>query len=158
MCETSGMTDGKVRRRPLAIALVALASLLAYLAIVAIWVDRQTLNTDNWTQASSQMLEDPTVRNRVAECMVEQLYANVDVEAEIREALPERAQPLAGPVAGAVRNFVERAANEVLSRPRAQRRGRTPTGPRTSFWSGPSRAVARSSRRPAASSCSISSS
>ena len=120
MCETSGMTDGKVRRRPLAIALVAVASLLAYLAIVAIWVDRQALNTDNWTQASSQMLENPTVRNRVAEYMVEQLYANVDVEAEIREALPERAQPLAGPVAGAVRNFVERAANEVLSRPRAQ--------------------------------------
>ena len=120
MCETSGMTDGKVRRRPLAIALVAIASLLAYLAIVAIWVDRQALNTDNWTQASSQMLENPTVRNRVAEYMVEQLYANVDVEAEIREALPERAQPLAGPVAGAVRNFVERAANEVLSRPRAQ--------------------------------------
>jgi hypothetical protein len=67
VCETSGMTDGKARRRPFAIVLVALASLLAYLAIVAIWVDRQALNTDNWTQASSQMLENPTVRNRVAE-------------------------------------------------------------------------------------------
>src|ERR687898_716760 len=83
------------RRRPLGIALVALASLLAYLAILAIWVDRQALNTDNWTQASSQMLENPTVRNRVAEYLVEQLYANVDVQAEIRAALPERAQLLA---------------------------------------------------------------
>ena len=97
-----------------AIVLVALASLLAYVAVVALWVDRQALNTDNWTQASSQMLENPTVRNRVGEYMVEQLYANVDVQAEIRAALPERAQPLAGPVAGAVRNFVERAAKEVL--------------------------------------------
>ena len=120
MCETTGMTVGKPRRRPLAIALVALASLLAYLAILAIWVNRQALNTDNWTRASSEMLENPTVRTRVAEYMVEQLYANVDVQAAIREALPPRAQPLAGPIAGAVRNFVERAANEVLSRPRGQ--------------------------------------
>jgi hypothetical protein len=114
------MPDRQTRRRPLAIALVALASLLAYVALLAIWVDRQVLNTDNWTRASSQMLENPTIRNRIAERMVDDLYANVDVAAQIREALPPRAQPLAGPAAGALRNFVERAAKEVLSRPRAQ--------------------------------------
>ena len=100
VCETSGMTDGKARRRPLAIVLVVLASLLAYVAIVAIWVDRQALNTDNWTQASSQMLENPTVRNRVAEYMVEQLYANVDVQAEIRAALPRARSAARGPGRG----------------------------------------------------------
>ena len=114
------MTDGANRRRPLGIALVALASLLAYIAILAIWVDRQALNTENWTRASSEMLQRPAVRTRVAEYLVDQLYANVDVQAEIREALPERAQPLAGPAAGAVRNLAERAANEILTRPRAQ--------------------------------------
>jgi hypothetical protein len=113
------MTD-KNRKRPLGVALVALASLLAFVAVLAIWVDRQMLNTDNWTRASSQMLQDPTIRNRVAERLVDDLYANVDVEAEIRAALPPRAQPLAGPAAGALRNFAERAAKEVLSRPRAQ--------------------------------------
>src|SRR5829696_9437617 len=108
------------RRRPLGIALVALASLLAYLAILAIWVDRQALNTDHWTRASSEMLERPVVRARVAAFLVDELYSNVDVQAEIREALPPRAQPLAGPAAGALRNFAERAAKEILSRPRAQ--------------------------------------
>jgi hypothetical protein len=112
------MTRG--RRRPLGIALVALASVLAYVAIIAIWVDRQALNTENWTRASSEMLERPVVRARVAGFLVDELYANVDVQAEIREALPERAQPLAGPAAGAVRNLAERAANEILARPRAQ--------------------------------------
>jgi len=114
------MTDRTSRRRPLGIALVALASVLAYLAILAIWADRQVLNTDNFTRASSEMLERPVVRARVAQFLVDQLYANVDVQAEIREALPERAQPLAGPAAGALRNAAERAANEVLTRPRAQ--------------------------------------
>jgi membrane protein required for beta-lactamase induction len=114
------MTDPRPRRRGLAIGLVALASVMAYVAILAIWVDRQLLNTDNWTAASSQMLENPTIRGRLGEYMVEEMYANVDVEAELRAALPKRAQSLAGPAAGALRNFAERAANEVLSRPRAQ--------------------------------------
>src|SRR5918994_1627240 len=114
------MAGSTSRRRPLGIALVALASVLAYIAILAIWVDRQALNSENWTRASSQMLERPVVRARGAVFLVDELYANVDVEAEIRNALPERAQPLAGPAAGALRNFAERAANEVLSRPRAQ--------------------------------------
>lgn len=114
------MTDGPIRRRPLGIALVVLASVLAYLAIVSIWVDRQVLNTENWTRASSEMLESPVVRARVAGFLVDELYENVDVAAEIRAALPERAQPLAGPAAGAVRNLAERSANELLARPRAQ--------------------------------------
>ena len=114
------MTDRTIRRRPLGIALVALASVLAYIAILAIWADRQVLNTENWTRASSEMLESPVVRARVAGFLVDELYKEVDVGAEIREALPPRAQPLAGPAAGALRNLAERAANEILARPRAQ--------------------------------------
>ena len=108
------------RRRGAAIALVTLASLLAFVAILGIWVDRQALNTENWTAASSKMLERPVVRNRVADYLVDELYANVDVAAQIRTALPPRAQPLAGPAAGALRNVVERTAREALARPRAQ--------------------------------------
>jgi hypothetical protein len=107
-------------RRYLAIALVTLAALLAFVAILAIWVDRQALNTENWTRASSEMLEQPVVRNRVADYLVEQLYANVDVAGEIRAALPERAQPLAGPAAAGLRDFVERSARKALAGPRAQ--------------------------------------
>jgi hypothetical protein len=114
------MADPIRRRRPLGIALVALASVLAYLAILAIWTDRQMLNTDNFARASSEMLERPAVRARVAGFLVDELYDNVDIAAEIRAALPERAQPLAGPAAGALRNVAERTANELLVRPRAQ--------------------------------------
>ena len=84
MWETRDTTDGRPRRR-LAIALVSLAPLLAFVAVLAIWVDRQALNTDNWTRSSSQMLENPTVRNRVAEYLVEQLYANAQA-GQVQEA------------------------------------------------------------------------
>jgi hypothetical protein len=115
----SARDTGRGRRRA-ALVLVTLASLLAFVAVLAIWVDRQALNTENWTAASSEMLERPVVRDRVAEHLADELYANVDVTGEIAAALPPRAQPLAGPAAAAMRDFVERAAREALARPRVQ--------------------------------------
>ena len=109
-----------IRRRRLALALVVLASIVAFVAMFSVWVNRQVLNTDNWTATSSRLLEKKVIRDRVAGFLVDELYANVDVEGEIRAALPPRAQPLAGPAAGALRSFAERAAREVLARPRAQ--------------------------------------
>ena len=114
------MTDQPIRRRGLALALVVLASIVAFVAMFSVWVNRQILNTDNWTATSSELLEHPVIRDRVAGFLVDELYANVDVEAQIRAALPPRAQPLAGPAAGALRTFAERAAREILARPRAQ--------------------------------------
>ena len=45
------------RRRGLALALVVLASLAAFAAVMAIWVNRQVLDTDNWTNSRSELLE-----------------------------------------------------------------------------------------------------
>ena len=104
----------------LARALVVLASVLACAAILAVWANRQLLNTDNWTRTSTELLEDRVIRDELAVYLVDRLYANVDVASEIREALPERLQPLAGPAAGGLRELAERAAREMLARPRAQ--------------------------------------
>src|SRR5215211_2601148 len=90
-------------RRTIAGALVALGTLIGLLAILAIWVGRQALETDQWTDTSSQLLEDPAVQTAVSGFLVDSLYANVDVEAELRDALPPRADALAGPAAGALR-------------------------------------------------------
>src|SRR3954469_22426395 len=107
-------------RRITATVLVVVASLLAFVSIFAIWANRQLLNTDNWTQSSSKLLQSPAIRNEVGDYLVDQLYANVDVAGELRAALPERFAPLAGPAAGAVRNLAESQAKRVLTRPRAQ--------------------------------------
>jgi hypothetical protein len=99
-----------------------LASILAFAAILAVWANRQILNTDNWTRTSTELLENRTIRNQLAGYLVDQLYANVDVAAEIREALPPRLQPLAGPAAGGLRELAERTVRRALARPRAQAR------------------------------------
>ena len=119
---TDAVVTSKPRRRWWARAFVVLASILAFAAILAIWANRQILNTDNWTRTSTELLENRTIRDQLAVYLVDQLYANVDVAGELRDALPPRLQPLAGPAAGGLRQLAERAARDVLARPRAQQR------------------------------------
>ena len=52
--------------RWLSAVLVVVASVLAFAAVLAVWADRQVLDTDNWATASSELLELPAVRNRTA--------------------------------------------------------------------------------------------
>jgi len=110
------------RRRRLPLVLIVVATLLAFLAVFAVWANRQLLDTDNWTDTSSELLENEAIRGQISLFLVDELYANVDVKGEIQRALPPRAAPLAGPVAGALRQVAERGTTRLLGTPRAQNR------------------------------------
>jgi hypothetical protein len=97
------------------------ASLLAFLAIFAVWANRQLLDTDNWTESSSKLLENEEIRTQLSIFLVDQLYTNVDVQGELARALPPRAAPLAGPAAGGLREVAQRGADALLERPRVQK-------------------------------------
>jgi hypothetical protein len=111
-----------VKRRTAARVLVVLASVVAFLAILAVWANRQVLNTDNWTETSTELLQRPVIRDQLAAYLVDQLFTNVDVEAEIRSALPPRAEPLAPAAVSGLRQLADRAAKNALSRPEVQQR------------------------------------
>jgi hypothetical protein len=107
-------------RRPVALALVFVASLLTFLSLPAIWLDRQALNTDNWTDTSSELLRNDAIRTEIATYLVEQIYVNVDVQAELAAALPPRAKPLAGFAAGGLQQLADSGVENLLGRPRPQ--------------------------------------
>lgn len=109
-----------IRHRRLPFALIGIASLMAFLAIFALWANRLLLNTDNWTDTSSELLENDAIRGQLSIFLVDQLYENVDIQGPIEQALPPRAQPLAGPAAGALKDVAVRGTNELLDRPRPQ--------------------------------------
>jgi hypothetical protein len=109
-----------VGRRTLAIVLIALASLVLLLAIFAIWLNRQALNTDNWAKTSSELLEQPVVQDRLAVRLTDQLFASVDVEGAVAEVLPQRAQALAVPAANALRGQIEKVVRRALQKPEVQ--------------------------------------
>jgi hypothetical protein len=121
-------TDAAPRRsrHRIAIALIVVASLLTFLAVFAVWANRQLLNTDNWADTSSELLERDAIRAQVSTFLVDELYTNVDVQAELEQVFeqvlkPERAQVLAGPAAGGLRSLAEDGANRLLQRPVPQR-------------------------------------
>jgi hypothetical protein len=109
------------RRRAIAVwALVGAASLLLLVSALTVWVKRQALNTDAWTHASGQLLADDEIRGALSIYLVNTLYTNVDVTGRIEQALPPERSNLAPVISGALREFSERAANQLLASPRVQ--------------------------------------
>jgi hypothetical protein len=100
--------------------LVVLASILAFLAIFTSWIDRQALDTDQWVQTSGRLLEDKVISDAVATYAVDELYANVDVSAVIKQRLPKGTKQFSAPVAAGVRQFATQAAQQAIQSPRIQ--------------------------------------
>lgn len=109
----------RARRRTVK-GLVILGSVLAFLSVFAIWTERQALNTDDWVSTSDRLIQNPTIRAAVGNYLVDQLYENVDVEAELKDILPGDTKELAGPAAGGLRQVAGTGAEKVLETSTAQ--------------------------------------
>lgn len=107
-------------RRIAARTLTVVGCLVAVLAIVAAFLAREALNEDRFRGTASELIANDEIRAQVAATMVDRLYANVDVAGELSAKLPENLQGLAGPIAGLSREAADRAAVELLDRPRVQ--------------------------------------
>jgi len=108
------------RRRAVVWTLIVVASLIAFASVLTTWVDRQMLDTQSWEDASAELIEDPEVREAVSVYLVDELYANVDVASGLAERLPADFQPLAGTLAGALRQPATNAVERLLDSPRVQ--------------------------------------
>jgi len=95
-------------------ALVAMATLLAFLATVNLWVKRQALDTGNWVNASDELLENPEIQTALSEYLVNELYRTVDVQMALADRLPEQFQGLAGPLAAALRQPATQAVEFLM--------------------------------------------
>lgn len=116
------MSNGKLskaRRRSIRL-LIVLGAILSFLAIFSVWLERQVLNTDDWVQTSAELIEDETVRTAIANYLVDELYANVDMEAELENILPTALEGLAGPAAGGLRQGAGEATERILRTGTAQ--------------------------------------
>jgi len=107
-------------RRRTVKALVVLGSVFAFLAVFAIWTERQALNTDDWVETSDRLIQNPTIRTAVGDYLADQLYENVDVEREIEGILPGDLKDLAGPASGGLRQVAGSGADELLKTSTAQ--------------------------------------
>jgi Short C-terminal domain len=100
--------------------LIVLASLIGFFSVFALWVKRQALETETWTETSSKLLENEEIRDAIADFLITQLYANVDVQGEIEKRLPPEIRGLAGPAAGGLRQAGGEVARTALEQPKVQ--------------------------------------
>jgi hypothetical protein len=100
--------------------LTVLAAIIALVGSIAFYLERTVLSEDGFNEIATQMIQSPEIRNQVAAKAVEELNANVDVEQEIANRLPEAQKALAPVLAGIVEQGAQEAANRLLERPRLQ--------------------------------------
>ena len=116
----SGFMGYVMGRRWIVWTCVGLALVVLLASSLTVWVKRQALDTNNWVDVSSQLLQDPEVRQTVAADMVDGLFASSDVQLRLQQALPPRLDPLAAPATGLLRQAALNAANDLLQRPAVQ--------------------------------------
>jgi hypothetical protein len=95
--------------------LVLFGALLAVIACFATWAERQALTTDDWVKTSGRLLDNEEIRSALANYAVDQLYANVDVEQELDEALPPNFKRLSGPASSGLRELAINGGERVLA-------------------------------------------
>lgn len=100
--------------------LLVVGVLLAVVSILSTYVKREALDPDQFKQTSQELIASPEIQEQVAAKMVDALFENVDVSAELGETLPPNLQALAGPLAGLSQGFADTAAQKLLARPRVQ--------------------------------------
>ncbi|MFL5979003.1 MAG: hypothetical protein ACJ76O_10330 [Gaiellaceae bacterium] len=100
--------------------LVVLAAVIGLVAALNVWVKRQALSTDNWTSASSRLLENEQIRSALSVYLVNQVFTNTNVTQRLQQRLPPDLDPLAPPIAVGLQQAATRAVDNLLARPRVQ--------------------------------------
>ena len=99
---------------------LVVAGLLLLLSSFAVWINRVALNTNQFADTSSTLLDDPAIRSAVANRAVDELFANVDVQAEVESQLPSGYKGLSGPATAGLRQASYQIVDRALEQPRFQ--------------------------------------
>jgi hypothetical protein len=101
-------------KRIAVVVMLVLATLVWTVGGLALWANRQMLDTKNWVQTSDRLLRDEAMRTALSTALLDRLFQNKPVETRLREQLPPQLQPLVGPVASGLREVATRRTPEIL--------------------------------------------
>lgn len=115
-------TPGQRRSRTTAVwAVLVVAGLLLLLSSFAVWINRVALNTQVFTDTNTALLDNDAIRSAIATRAVDELFDNVDVQAEVEAKLPEDVKFLSGPATAGLRQASYEIVDRALERPAFQR-------------------------------------
>ncbi len=96
---------------------LVIAGLFLLLSSFAVWINRVALNTGVFTDTSSSLLDNDQIRSAVANRAVDELFANVDVQAEVEEQLPADYKGLSGAATAGLRQASYQIVDRALEQP-----------------------------------------
>ena len=100
--------------------LIVVASIVLLLSLTANWVQREVLDNDQFKSNTDQILADEHVQNALSVYLVDQLYASVDVQAELESELPSSVSALSAPLAALSRRVAQDVSEQALANPSVQ--------------------------------------
>jgi len=119
--ESAPTTTARGRwRTPVMWIVLVLAGLLLLLSAFAVWINRVALNTPQFTSTTSELLADDAIRSAIATRAVDELFASVDVQAELKQQLPKDFKSLSGPAAAGLRQASYQIVDRALEQPKLQ--------------------------------------
>jgi hypothetical protein len=107
-------------RRITCAVLVVLVCVLAPVSLLAVWTRNTLLDTNQYVDTVGPLAQDSAIQNAVANRVVQALETNVDLEGEIKDALPEKAAFVAPFVARGIENFARDATLRLMESDRFQ--------------------------------------
>ena len=108
------------RLRNILVGVLVLLSCLAVVVTgVAWWTHYSVLNTDGYMKIVGPVGKDPETIKALSDYVAGQIVSATDLQQRTSDALPPKAQIFAGPIAGALDNFISKETNRVLSTPQA---------------------------------------
>ncbi|MDH4340263.1 MAG: SHOCT domain-containing protein, partial [Thermoleophilia bacterium] len=90
------------------------------LSSFAVWVNRVALNTQVFTDTNTELLDNDAIRSAISTRAVDELFDNVDVQAEVEAKLPEDVKSLSGPATAGLRQASYEIVDRALERPAFQ--------------------------------------
>ena len=99
--------------------LLVLSCLTVAVTGVAWWAHYTLLNTDGYMKVVGPVGKDPEVIRALSDYVAGQVVIATDLQQRTAEALPPKAQFLAGPITGAVNGFIADGTDKVLFTPQA---------------------------------------
>ena len=100
--------------------LIVVAGVLLLLSAFAVWVNRVALNTSVFADTSTTLLDNDQIRSAVATRAVDELFASVDVQAELEAQLPQDWKSLSGVAAAGARQASYQIVDRALEQPSFQ--------------------------------------
>jgi len=99
--------------------LVLLSCLAVVITGVAGWAHYTVLNTDGYMKIVGPVGKDPEAIKALSDYVAGQIVSATDLQQRTADALPPKAQIFAGPITGALEDFIAKGTNKVLSTPQA---------------------------------------